>query len=431
MTGPHRTAAVLAIGDELTLGQTLDTNSRYVSQRLSGHGVAVVEHATVADELDRMVAAIKRLSSDNDLLLITGGLGPTADDLTREALSLAGDDELVEDLDSLRALESWFARTDRAMPERNRVQATRPSRARCLRNDFGTAPGLAMQLDSCDVWCLPGPPRELRPMLEREVLPSIRREPGRVLLTRTLPTFGLGESLVAEQLGELMDRDRVPMVGTTASECVVTCRMRYDAIGSEEEAVRSLDSCEAAIRERLGHAVLRVGGASESLVEVTTDLLRQRGASICTIESCTGGLLGAALTEQPGASSIYAGGFVTYSNDLKTALVGVDPELLQNHGAVSAPVAKSMATGGLTRTGAQHALAITGIAGPDGATPDKPVGTVWIAHVDRDGLSDVRRFLFAGKRDAVRSWAWRTAVGMLRLGLISADMTLLGEVERG
>ncbi|MEQ8850252.1 MAG: competence/damage-inducible protein A [Phycisphaerales bacterium] len=430
MPDPHRTATILAIGDELTLGQTLDTNSRLISQRLSELGVMVIEHATVEDDLNRIVSTLTRLANESDLLVVTGGLGPTADDLTRDALARAMGDTLVPDDGALDDLDAWFARKGRSMPERNRVQAMRPSRARCLRNEHGTAPGLAAQIGACAVWCLPGPPHELVPMFEREIAPNVRPEEGRVILTRTLPTFGLGESLVAERLGELMDRDRMPMLGTTASKGVVTCRLRYDAKGTAEDAARALDSCEAVVRDRLGHAVLRAGGASESLVEVVAGLLRERGETVCTVESCTGGLLGAALTDLAGSSEFYAGGFVTYSNELKTKLVGVDPRVLESDGAVSAPVARAMATGGLDRTGADHALAITGVAGPDGGSADKPVGTVWIARASQGGPADVRRFLFSGDRAAVRNWSWRTALGMLRLTMIDADMPLLGEMER-
>ncbi len=430
MPEAHRTASILAIGDELTLGQTLDTNSPLISRRLSELGVVVIEHATVEDDLDRIAATIARLASESDLLVITGGLGPTADDLTRDALARAMNDQLVRDEAALSRLEAWFARKGRSMPERNRVQANRPSRGRCVTNEHGTAPGIAAELGPCDVWCLPGPPRELVPMFEREIAPSVRPLPGRVIRTRTLPTFGLGESIVAERLGELMDRARNPMVGTTASKGVVTCRLRYDARGTDDDATRALDACEASIRDRLGPAVLRTGGASESLVEVTAELLRARGDTVCTVESCTGGLLGAALTELAGSSAFYAGGFVTYTNDLKTRLAGVDPETLAAHGAVSAPVARAMALGGLERTGADHALGITGIAGPGGGSDSKPVGTVWIARASAAGSTDIRRFVFSGDRDAVRAWSWRTALGMLRLPLVDADMPLLGEMER-
>ncbi|GJM19075.1 MAG: putative competence-damage inducible protein [Phycisphaeraceae bacterium] len=438
MADSHRTAAVLAIGDELTLGQTLDTNSRWLSERLSELGVEVREHATVPDDADAIADAIDRLAGSVDLLVMSGGLGPTADDLTRQALAEALGEDLVTDNAALRVVRAWFEGHGRVMPERNSVQALRPASARTLANEHGTAPGLAARIGeragssagACDVYCLPGPPRELGPMFEREVAPAVRVAPDRVILTRALPTFGMGESAVAEALGGLMDRDRAPVVGTTASRGVVTCRIRYDGAGPRADAERLLDATEADVRERLGPAVLRTGGGNESLVEVTAELLRAHGWTVCTVESCTGGLLGGALTDLPGSSAYYAGGFVTYSNDLKRDLVGVSEDLITEHGAVSAPVAREMASGGLERTGADHALAITGIAGPGGGTPDKPVGTVWIASVARTGPADVRRFVFRGSRVAVRAWAWRTALGMLRLGLIGQDMPMLGEAER-
>ncbi len=430
MAAYHQTAAILSIGDELTLGQTLDTNSQRLSRRLVDAGVVVHEHATVDDDADRIAIAIHRLASGADLLIVTGGLGPTADDLTRPGLAQAMGEQLTIDADALRDLEAWFARTNRAMPEQNRQQALRPASARCLPNGHGTAPGIAARIGACDVWCFPGPPRELTPMFERELDVSLRTEPGRVVATRTLPTFGLGESDIADRLRDLMERGRLPIVGTTASGGVVTCRLRYDAIGSQTDADRALDASEADIRSRLGPAVLRTGGATESLVEVVTGLLRGQGETVCTVESCTGGLLGAVLTDQPGSSDVFVGGFVTYSDALKTAMVGVEPDLVKTHGAVSGPVARAMAAGGLERTGADHALAITGVAGPDGGSAEKPVGTVWIACASRSGPADIRRFKFPGDREGVRMRSRNVALGMLRLRLIGAAMSFPWECER-
>ncbi len=440
MSGPrtHRTAAVVAIGDELMLGQKTDTNSAWISDRLTGLGVRVEEHATVADETPRIVETLARLAGRVDLLIVTGGLGPTADDLTREALAAAMGEELIEDAEALDALRAWFRGRGREMPAPNRVQAMRPASARCLDNPNGTAPGLAGRIGSgetaCDVFCLPGPPREMTPMFESFVAPAIRCDAGHVVATRTLHSFGLGESDVAARLGELMDRDRNPLVGTTASLGVVTCRLRFEGEASDADAQSRLDAAAGEVRERLGDVVFAEGGEQgEALARAVLDRLRERGERLVCVESCTGGLLGELITRVPGSSDVLLGGWVTYSNEMKSAAVGVRPETLEGVGAVSREVAVEMAEGGLAASksagGAQHALAITGVAGPGGGSDEKPVGTVWIARASRGAATDVRRFRFRGGRDAVRHWSANAALGMLRLTLDGVEMPLLGQTR--
>lgn len=440
---PHRSAAVLSIGDELTLGQTLDTNSRWIATRLVQLGVHVREHATVSDDQGRIASAMRRLAASGDLLICTGGLGPTADDLTRPALAESLDETLIEDGAALDAIRAWFAGRG-GMPESNRVQALRPPSARALENTNGTAPGLAARIGGTDVYCLPGPPHEMRPMFERFVTPGIRPEPGRITRSRLILTFGLGESRVAERLGELMDRTRgeagVVLVGTTASLGVVTCRLRVSA-PTPAEAATALDQTESEINRRLGDAVFdrrdpHAGDETETadaLPRTIVRLLRERGERLAVVESCTGGLLGAEITSIPGSSAVFVGGWMTYSNGWKTAMVGVPPAVLESDGAVSEACAKAMAQGGLERArtagGADHTLAITGIAGPEGGSPDKPVGTVWIARASKGGSIEARRFRFKGDRNAVRAWAARSALGMLRLHLAGLDMPLLAETR--
>lgn len=435
MPKPTRHAAILALGDELVLGQTTDTNSAWVAARLTERGVRVREHLTLPDDFDAITAALGRLIGTVDLIVTTGGLGPTADDLTRDVLAEVAGEDLVVDQTALEQIRAYFAGRGREMPPRNEVQAQRPRSARCLPNEHGTAPGLVTHIGGkesaggSDVLCLPGPPHELAPIFEREIGSVLRPDPGRTVAVRVIPTFGLGESSLADRLGELMSRDRNPLVGTTASQGVVTCRVRYE--GPPQDAERALDETERAIRDRVGVAALRTGAGPEPLGAAVGELLRERGQTLGTVESCTGGLLGAMITFLPGSSDHYAGGAVTYADALKSGVVGVPDGLLREHGAVSAEVAQAMAGGGLGVTGADHALAITGIAGPAGGSPDKPVGTVWIALASRgEARPDARRFLFAGGREGVRVWAARSALGMLRLRLLSEDMPLLGEVAR-
>jgi len=441
---PHETAAILAIGDELALGQSLDTNSQWLSQRLASVGVRVVEHVTVEDDLERIAAAITRLAGEVDLLITSGGLGPTADDLTRQSLARALGDELVEDEGSLRQIEAVFAQAGRRMPEANRVQALRPSRALALANGNGTAPGMFVGEDGSrpsprppprgrasmtsrpgwgDVFCLPGPPRELGPMFEAEVLPRV--EPVLLVVTRTLHACGIGESDVAERLGELMERDRPVLVGTNASSGLVTIRVRAERSREADAAAvgREVDAVVERVRSTLGEFVF--GEGDTTLEERVLGALRGRGESVATVESCTGGLLGAMLTSVGGSSESVVGGWVTYTNEMKHREVGVPMEVFERAGAVSRECAEGMALGGLERSGASHCLAITGVAGPSGGTEEKPVGTVWIARASgggRDGAQvDARLFRFPGDRETVRRWSVATALVLLHRRLSGAE----------
>jgi nicotinamide-nucleotide amidase len=449
MKGPiaHRRAGVVSVGDELTLGQTLDTNSKWISERLVARGIVPAEHVTVADEAGALTRTLRRLVEDGaDLIVMSGGLGPTADDLTREALAGAMGVALIEDAGALADLERWFAGRGRPMAALDRVQALRPEGARCLRNDVGTAPGLHGVLRAgatgvADVFCLPGPPGELRPMFHNHVEPALRPPEGRTVRVRAVHVFGLGESDLATRLGGMMDRRRNPLVGTTASGAVVTCRIRYEGPASVEEAERLLDEDERRVRAVAAEYV--IGTGEQTLAGVVLELLKGRGAKVGVVESCTGGLLGALVTDVPGSSEAFVGGFVTYSNELKERLVGVPGEVLQRFGAVSRETAEAMATGGLMRLGADYCLSITGVAGPDGGSESKPVGTVWIGLACGGGGgggrggggggfagTDVRRFLFNGDRATVRDRAARCALGMLRLHLIgAAGQRLLWQVE--
>ncbi len=425
------TLAILAIGDELTSGQRVDTNSALIASRAESLGVRTLEHRTASDEFAQMTDAIRDLCRTASVLVVTGGLGPTADDLTREALAEAMGDDLVVDEEALGTLRAWYAGRGRPMPEANRSQAMRPSRSCLLDNPNGTAPGLAGEVGGTRVYCLPGPPREMVPMLERFVLPIFELSEAAAVRVRTMPTFGLGESAVADGLGGLMDRARNPVVGTTASNGIVTCRIRYE--GPAGNAEEQLDATASEINARLGAAVLSDHDAEDDglvLVRAVSAMLRDRRQTVGVIESCTGGMLGEMITRLPGSSDVFGGGLLTYSNGLKSSLARVDPGLINHHGAVSAEVALAMARGGLDTLGTDHALAITGVAGPGGGSEDKPVGTVWIARASPGGSAEARRFMFRGGRDWIRIWSATTALGMLRLHMLGTDMTLLGQTDR-
>ncbi len=403
----HRTAAILSIGDELALGQKLDTNSKWLAERLTDAGITVAVKMTLPDDLDAIAKRFAELASWHDLVISTGGLGPTADDLTRHALAKAMGEEVVEDEKAMREILAWYTDSGRVMPEANRVQALRPKSAVCLSNEKGTAPGLRAELSGADVFCMPGPPREMQPMFERFVAPALRTES--VILTRVLQTVGMGESAIADLLGPLMDRSRNPLVGTTASSSIVSVRIRYEG-QSRVEGERLIAETNSLVREKVGQIVFAEGEAS--LAEVVLEELRKRKQKVATVESCTGGTIGEMLTAIPGSSDAYVGGWVTYTNEMKTSMVGVPAEVFEKHGAVSEECCRAMAMGGKERSGADYAISVTGIAGPGGGSPEKPVGTVWIGLATPMGVR-AERFLFKGDREIVRQRSATAALAIL------------------
>lgn len=434
----HARAAILAIGDELMLGQSLDTNSCWLADRLTTLGIIPVQHITVGDDAPAITDSLRRLMAIADLVITTGGLGPTADDLTRQAVAAALGQPLVEDAGALAHIENYFRARGRKLPAINRCQALRPRDAAIIPNPRGTAPGLsaAQHAPACDVFCLPGPPREMQPMFNEAVAPRLRPPRNRIIRVRLLHTHGLGESDVASRLGDLMDRSRMPLVGTTASQATVTCRIRYEGphegIGGQSPDAL-LDTTARAVHGRLDPFIY--GEGDHSLQSSVIDLLRVQSRTLAIAESCTGGMLGAMLTEVPGASDVFYGGWITYANAAKEHHLAVPGDILaksgEDGGAVSRACALAMANGALAKSGAQEALSITGIAGPGGESPGKPVGTVWIALASRTATgvdAHARRFLFPGERAHVRTWSCRTALGMLRLKLIGRpELPLLGQ----
>ncbi len=442
LAGPtiHACAAILAIGDELAIGQALDTNSRWIAERLTARGIGIAEHVTVPDSLDAHTRALRRLAVETDLIVSTGGLGPTADDLTREALAAAMGEPLVEDDGALEQIKQLLQARGRSLTDLQRLQARRPRAARTLDNSHGTAPGLSATIRVegrlCDVFCLPGPPDEMRPMFERFVEPALRPLESRVVRTRVLHSLGLAESEVARRLGPLMDRTKNPLIGTTASSGVVCVRIRFE--GPQAGADAAMRGAEERCRQALAPTVF--GADGDTIQSVVLAMLRERRERLVVAESCTGGGLGALFTGTPGSSEALLGGWITYSNEMKAAALGVPRELIAAHGAVSEPVARAMAVGALEHApapGAHHALAITGVAGPDGGTAQKPVGTVFIARASMDSASpererggtmgerassiEVRRFSIPGGRESVRGRSALLALGMLRLALVGAS----------
>ncbi len=409
-------AALISIGDELILGQILDTNAAYLADQLTQASLPCAEHLTLSDDEVRLAAAIERLASDPaiGIIVITGGLGPTADDLTREALARAMGEALVEDPAGAEDLKRWFHDRGHRMPEPNKKQALRPASAQLLPNERGTAPGLRARYLNTDIFVLPGVPHEMKHMFETLVLPALARAGEQVIRTLAIRCFGLGESSLAERLGDLMDRERNPTVGTTASEGIISIRIRAVGPPHDPHEVDAIVAKTAARVEEIA-GVYAFGRDDDTLASVTLDLLKERGETVAVAESCTGGLLGSMFTEVAGSSAAFLGGYLTYTNELKMQELSVPSAYFDEDGpgAVSKETAIAMAEGARQRTGATHGLGITGIAGPDGGTADKPVGTVCIALASREHETRVRQFDFTGSRSIIRDRSAKAALVML------------------
>ncbi len=412
-------AIIISIGNELTFGQTVDTNSPWLSQRLAEAGVHVIAHITVADELDPIRREMLRASELADVVLISGGLGPTEDDLTRQALASAKGVELRLRAELLEEIRDFFTRRDREMPESNLIQAMLPAGSEPIHNTCGTAPGIRATLGSATIFVMPGVPREMKTMYERDVLPHLRAAAGQgVLLARTVLTFGAGESDIGDRIRDLMQRGRNPAVGTTAQQLVIGVRIH--AHGATREAAQTLlEATAAEVRSRLGTLVF--GQDDHTLWLAVGRLLIERKKTISTAESCTGGLIAKSLTDIAGSSACFIQGVVTYSNAAKTRLLGVPADLIARHGAVSRPVAEAMAVNCRRRSNSDYSLSITGIAGPTGGTPEKPVGLVYIGLADAAGCEVTEHrigdFL---TRAEIRDRARKIAINRLRLKLIGA-----------
>jgi nicotinamide-nucleotide amidase len=436
-------AIILSIGDELTLGQTVDTNSAWLAQQLAAIGYKPVGHLTAPDDREAIRQAFEESVGRCDALIVSGGLGPTEDDLTRQALA----DFLGEPLEMMPAalenVERFFRALRRAMPERNKIQAMLPRGTEMIENTAGTAPGIYCNYRSgdqktlCEIHIMPGVPKEMKIMFERSVRPRlVEGETGTVggapvILSKTLHTFGVGESTVAERLGELMRRDRNPSVGTTVSNGYVSLRLNA-YYPSRAKAEAQLTETEAACRAALGDLIW--GEGDQSLAGVVAEMLRAHpvagrwAPAVCTAESCTGGLVAVYLTDVAGSSEYFRQGWVTYDNEAKVNQLGVSSETLAGHGAVSEPVVREMAQGAARISGAPIALAVSGIAGPTGGTAEKPVGTVClgVSFPAADSGTELevtaRTFIFHGDREMVRDRSAKMALTMLRFRLLGKPL---------
>lgn len=372
-----KTAEILCVGTELLLGDIVNTNAAYLARALASMGISVYHQSVVGDNPDRLREAMETALGRADLVITSGGLGPTCDDLTKETAAACFGRKLVCHEPSLAYIEGFFARRGKEMTPNNRKQAMMPEGAYVLFNPHGTAPGVAIEEEGRGVMILlPGPPRELIPMVENEVRPFLAARTDCILLSRNLHLFGIGESNLEDILRERMETSTNPTLAPYCADGEV--RLRITARGhSEAEAASLCDAEEAFLR--ISPVAPYIYGVDVGSIEAAlVPLLAERGLTLATAESCTGGLIAKRITDVPGASAVFPGGVVSYANEVKANVLGVDPDTLAAHGAVSSPVAAQMARGVRLATGADIGISTTGIAGPGGGTPEKPVGTVWL-----------------------------------------------------
>ena len=401
-------AEILSCGTELLLGHITDTNATYLSQQLAPLGIDLYFVSQVGDNLGRIVETLQRAMQRSDLIIMTGGLGPTEDDLAREAISTLVGETMQVDPQLETELRAMFAKIGSVMPERNIKQATLIPSAQSLSNPVGTAPGWWVEKDNHIIIAMPGVPREMYRMWEYEVMPRLATHTGGVIFTRILRVAGLGESTVEEQLHELLHNTN-PTIATYAKTDAIDVRITAKAT-TREEAEAQVSAMEEQARTILGHHVFGVD--RDTLQSVVGQMLKERGQTLAVMESLTGGLLASSITDVPGSSEYFVGGIVSYSTELK-AQMGVPREILEQHGAVSEPTARAMAHAIRKRLGADFGLGITGVAGPD-RQEGKPVGTVYIAIEGPMGLVTGKGPGWRASREDQKRLAVMAALNLLR-----------------
>jgi nicotinamide-nucleotide amidase len=409
------TAEIIAVGSELLTPFRTDTNSLWLTDRLNSVGVEVKLKTIVGDDDARLEETIRDALKRSGVVVLTGGLGPTEDDITRKITARALGRRLSLDERVLEDIRAKFLRWGRKMPEINARQAMVMEGSSVLPNPNGSAPGMYLEHDSRVVVLLPGPPREMKPMFDDHVLPKLSTRAGGVRVARrVLRVAGLGESAVDERIAPVYTQYKNPQ--TTILFTNTDIEIHLTAQGkTEQEAELLLDGLSGQIEERLGDAVFAFRG--ETMEQVVGLRLAVSGFTVAVAESCTGGLIAHRLTEVSGSSSYFMEGVVTYSNEAKTRLLGVPAELIERHGAVSAEVAEAMAEGVKRRAATDFGLAVTGVAGPGGGTEEKPVGLVYVSLAD-DAHTEHRRIMLPGDRHLIRWRASQAALDLLRRRLI-------------
>lgn len=407
---------IIAVGTELLLGEIVNTDAPMIAQGLAELGIGVYFQTVCGDNPDRLKSVLEVAKQRADLIITTGGLGPTADDLTKETIAAAFGKGLVRDEESMARLREHFK--GRTMTKNNEKQADVPEGCTVFQNDWGTAPACAFEGEGCLVIMLPGPPRECTPLFREKVMPFLEKRRGGALCSRYVKVFGMGESEMASRLSRQMDTWENPTAAPYAKEG--ECLVRITAMGKDkEEAFAMTEPAVREVRQVLGDVVYGVD--VDSLEQVVVQEMTARGLTLATAESCTGGLMGKRITDVPGASACYLGGVVSYQNEVKENLLGVRHETLISKGAVSEETAYQMAEGVRKALGADIGISTTGVAGPGGGTPEKPVGLIYVGISTEEKTWAVRILRPRQSRESLRRLASSTAFDLVRRHLEGLD----------
>ncbi len=401
-------SAIVTIGDELLIGQVIDTNSSWIAQQLNFIGIKVEERVSVADDANAIRATLDRLLQRVDYIFITGGLGPTKDDITKHTLTQYFGDVLVNHQPSLDNIERMFKAYGRTVNPVNIQQAMLPSKARIVVNKNGTAAGMWFQKDGKSVISMPGVPYEMKGMMSDEILPAIQQENNITIYHKTICTQGIGESWLAERIEDI-ENELPAYIKLAYLPAPAQVRLRLSAYGEAKES--ELNIFLKRIVERVGDYVY--GFDTDTLPVVIGRILRDKGNTLSVAESCTGGYISHLITSIPGSSAYFKGAVVSYANEIKINQLNVEEDLLHKHGAVSKEVVEQMALGALKNLKSDFAMATSGIAGPDGGSAEKPVGLVWIAVASKDGIFS-KEFKFGDNRERTILMASLTAMNLLR-----------------
>lgn len=405
------TVELIFVGTELLLGNIVNTNAAYLSEKCAGLGLSCYFQTVVGDNEGRLTEVLNRAVDRADVVILSGGLGPTEDDLTKEVAAKVCGRDLYMHEPSRKALEGFFTRRHMEITENNWKQAMMPEGAIVLENPNGTAPGVIIETDSAKVILLPGPPNELCPMFDNSVAPYLAGLTSQVICSRTVKLCGVGESKAETMIKDLIDTQTNPTLATYAKTGEVHIRVTASA-EEQESAYKLIAPVVEELKRRFGNAVYSTD-EDVTLEQAVVELLSAKGYTVTCAESCTGGLLSGRLINVPGVSDVYKAGFVTYSDNAKHQLIGVRKSTLRKYGAVSPYTAREMALGAARAAGADVAVAVTGIAGPDGGTPKKPVGLVYIGCCVK-GKVTVKKYQFSGNRSKVRESTVATALSLLR-----------------
>ena len=404
-------AEILAVGTELLMGQISNTNAQYISKGLQELGINVYYHSVVGDNPNRLTVSFEHALSRADIILITGGLGPTMDDLTKETVAEALGKELVLDQESLDSINSFFLERLGKVPENNIKQAYVPKDSVVLRNDRGTAPGILIDENGKIVVMMPGPPTEMRGMFDNLVMPYLREKTGLKIVSKFLRVFGVGESVVEDMLIGLIEKQTNPTIATYAKEGEVTIRVSARC-EKEEDGESILRPVIQEIENILGDNIY--SEEDETLPEVVKNLLIRNGMTLSIAESCTGGMISEEITSISGVSECFDMSYITYSNRAKIENLGVEEKVIEEFGAVSYECAKQMAIQIQKLSGSTIGLSVTGIAGPDGGTEEKPVGTVFVALADFKGNAKIKHLKLTGNREKIRKVTTLNSMDMIR-----------------